>query len=321
MCTRAMWTGSGQGVLVGRNMDWAEEMDTNLWVLPAGLDRVGHGDDANPLRWTSRFGSVVATVWDLATSDGVNERGLAAHVLWLAEADFGERDPGRPALAVSLWPQVFLDLCATVDDCVQLMRDLAFQVRTSIEPRSGRTGTVHLALEDATGDSLIIEHIDGEVRLHHDRANTVMTNSPPFDEQLELRSRYSGFGGTSPLPGTTEAADRFVRASYYLGRLPPADTTERAYAALLSVMRNAAQPFGEPDPDRPNISATIWRTLADLTTGTYLFESSFSPNLVWVRLADFDFTTCLRLDLSAPTLIGDVGAEFVAADLPDFILA
>ena len=42
---------------------------------------------------------------------------------------------------------------------------------------------------------------------------------------------------------------------------------------------------------------------------------------MWVRLADFDFTTCLRLDLSAPTLIGDVGAEFVAADLPDFILA
>lgn len=301
-------------------MDWAEEMDTNLWVLPAGVDRIGHGDDPHPLRWTSRYGSLVATVWDLATSDGINERGLAAHVLWLAEADFGDRDPARPALAVSLWPQLFLDLCATVDECVQLMRDMDFQVRTSIEPRSGRTGTVHLAVEDKTGDSLIIEHIDGEVLVHHDRANTVMTNSPPFDHQLELRSRYIGFGGTQPLPGTTEAADRFVRASYYLDRLPPATTPERAYAALLSVMRNAAQPFGEPDPVRPNISATVWRTLADLSRGVYVFESSFSPNIVWVRTTDFDFTTCLRLDLSEPSLIGDVGALFVAAAVPDFVV-
>ncbi|GAA4475948.1 linear amide C-N hydrolase [Rhodococcus olei] len=321
MCTRALWTESGHGVLVGRNMDWREEMDTNLWVLPRGAERVGHDADPNPLSWTARHGSIVATVWDTATSDGINERGLAAHVLWLAEADFGERDPGVPALAVSLWPQLFLDRCASVAECIELMAEQPFQVRPLVEPRSGRQATVHLALEDATGDSLIVEHIDGSVRLHHDRANTVMTNSPPYDEQLELRKRYTGFGGTQPLPGTTEAADRFVRAGYYLERLPATRTPERAYAALLSVMRNAAQPFGEPDPDRPNISATIWRTIADLTTGTYFYESSLSPNIVWTRLADADFTSCRRLDLAAPGLLGNVGSAFVESAPPEFTLS
>lgn len=321
MCTRAMWTESGHGVVVGRNMDWAEDMGTNLWVFPAGVERSGHDQDPNPLTWTSRYGSLVATVWDLATSDGVNERGLAAHVLWLAEADFGERDPELPALSASLWAQLFLDLCETIDDCVRLMRDKPFQVRTLIEPRSGRQGTVHLALEDATGDSLILEYIDGDVRVHHDRAYTVMTNSPPFDEQLELRSRFAGFGGTQPLPGTTEASDRFVRASWYLDRLPAVETSERAYAALLSVMRNAAQPFGAPDPNRPNISMTIWRTVTDLTNGRYIFESSFSPNTIWVELADLDFSAFHKLDLSTPHLIGDVTDSFVDAAGPRFILS
>ncbi|MFF0814353.1 linear amide C-N hydrolase [Rhodococcus sp. NPDC003318] len=321
MCTRAMWIDSGHGVLVGRNMDWREEMDTNLWVLPRGAHRVGHAADPNPLSWEAVHGSLVATVWDGATSDGVNEHGLAAHILWLAEADFGDRDPELPALAVSLWAQYFLDRCANVAECVELMAEQPFQVRPLIEPRSGRAGTVHLALDDASGDSLVIEHIDGRVRLHHDRSFTVMTNSPPYDEQLELRKRYTGFGGTLPLPGTTEAADRFVRASYYLERLPATPTPERAYAALLSVMRNAGQPFGEPDPDRPNISATIWRTLADLTSGTYLFESSFSPNIVWTRLAELDFTTCRRLDPSAPGLLGNVGSAFVESAPPEFVLS
>src|SRR5690606_26361028 len=126
-------------------------------------------------------------------------------------------------------------------------------------------------------------------RLHHDRSFTVMTNSPPYDQQLELKKQFAGFGGDKPLPGTTEAADRFVRASYYLDRLPPADSLPRAYAALLSVMRNAAQPFGEPDPERPNISATIWRTISDLTQRRYIYESVYTPNIVWADLAELDF--------------------------------
>ncbi|WP_245650585.1 linear amide C-N hydrolase [Nocardia harenae] len=319
MCTRVMWTASEQGVLVGRNMDWPEEMDTNLWSLPRGVARVGHGSDPNPLRWTATYGSVVATVWDGASTDGINERGLGAHVLWLAESDFGERAPDLPALAVSLWAQYFLDRCATVAECVQLLAEQPMQVVPLVEPRSGRLGTVHLALDDASGDSLVIEHLDGKPHLHHDRAYTVMTNSPPFDQQLELRSRYAGFGGDLPLPGTTEAADRFVRAGYYLDRLPAAETPGRAYAALLSVMRNAAQPFGAPDPERPNIAATIWRTLADLGRGVYAYESSFSPDIVWARLSELDFDECRKLTVG-PGLLGDVSSRFEPAAEPQWVL-
>src|SRR5215207_10355000 len=83
MCTRAMWT-TESGVLVGRNMDWLQDTGTNLWALPAGTERQSPTPDG--VSWTARHGSVVATSYDITTSDGLNDAGLGAHMLWLAES-------------------------------------------------------------------------------------------------------------------------------------------------------------------------------------------------------------------------------------------
>ncbi|MCH7229456.1 linear amide C-N hydrolase [Glycomyces sp. L485] len=321
MCTRVLWSGDERAVLVGRNMDWGIEMDTRLWVMPRGAARTGLPGDANPLRWTASYGSVIASSYDLATSDGVNEAGLAAHLLWLAESDFGPREADLPALAVSLWAQYLLDTCATVAEAVELMRSSPFQPRPVFDDQTSRYATVHLALDDASGDSAIVEYLDGRPSVHHGERHRVMTNSPPFDEQLTHLERYVGFGGELPLPGTTDAADRFVRASYYLDRLPRPETLPSAYAALLSVMRNAAQPFGAPDPDSPNISKTIWRTLTDLTNLVYAFESSTRPDIVWVELRSLDFSRTMCMDPASLPIGGAINDRFAPAEPFEFATA
>lgn len=317
MCTRALWSDNGQAVLVGRNMDWFDDLGTNLWALPRGRRRRGL-EDGNALEWTVEHGSLVATEHDQATTDGMNERGLGAHVLWLAESDFSRPDAKLPGVSMSLWAQVFLDQFATVAECVQFMRDTPFEVWPMVEPDVDRSAAVHLALDDAGGDSAVIEYIDGSQRVHHDSGYAVMTNSPPFDQQLAHLRRYDGFGGHQPLPGTTEAADRFVRASYYLEHLPRPRSRREAVAELLSVMRNAAQPFGVPDPSRPNISSTLWRSVSDLTNLVYYYESSFSPNLIWVKLEGLRFgkgapPTRLRVSAEAD-YVGEVSDRFSPAE-------
>ncbi|NUR69503.1 MAG: linear amide C-N hydrolase [Hamadaea sp.] len=307
-----MWD-SGQGMLVGRNMDWREDLGTNLWMMPRGAQRTGFTDDPHPLTWQAEQASVIAGVFDKAATDGINEAGLGAHLLWLAESDFGDRDPSLPALPVSMWTQFFLDRFATVAEAVDYLEQNPFQVRPQGGP-SGTTATVHLALDDASGDSAVLEYLGGRLKVHHSHDYDVMTNSPPFEEQLEHLKQYEGFGGDRPLPGTTEAADRFVRAAYYAERLPKVDNPPRGYAALLSVMRNAAQPFGTADPARPNISMTIWRTLADLSRRVYAFESSFSPDIVWVHLDRLDPTITQRLELVGHDLAGDVTDRFEPAE-------
>lgn len=289
-CTRFLWDTKSQDVIVGRNMDWAEEIGSNMWLFPRGMSRDG-GVAVNPIKWTSKYGSVILTAYDIGTADGINEKGLVANILYLTESNFGTRDTKIPGLSVALWAQYFLDNYETVSEAVASMKAQPFQVQTfAIKTAVGpKEGAVHLAISDKTGDSMVIEYIDGIAKVYHDKNYKVMTNSPPFDQQLTSLKQYKGFGGTKELPGTTAAADRFVRAAYYAQQLPQPSDYRESVAGVFSVLRNVSQPFGTPDPARPYISTTRWRTVADMTKGIYFYESTLSPNVVWVQLDRLDF--------------------------------
>ncbi|MFE9941604.1 linear amide C-N hydrolase [Streptomyces hirsutus] len=292
MCTRALWADAGGAVLAGRNMDWMEETGTNLWAFPRGTAR-DDGLDGTPA-WTSVYGSLVAGAHDLMTVDGFNEAGLAAHQLFLPESDYGERDTSRPALSVAVWMQYVLDTFATVAGATAWIESSRLQIITQRDPSSGKPVTLHLALDDRSGDSAIVEYLDGTPRVHHDRAYTVVTDSPPFDEQLARLRTVEGLGGTDP-------TDRFARAAYYLTRLPRPGSTTEGIASPLSVMRNAAQPYRIADPHKPYASQTIRRTVADLADGIYVFESTSRPNIVWARMSGLDLSDgapALKLDLA-----------------------
>jgi len=297
-------------------MDYHRDLATNLWKLPRGIAR---DDGVNgDLKWTAKYGSVVVTALDLMTVDGVNEAGLAGHILWLAESVYGEYDPSRTVLSQGIWLQYFLDNCATVADAVAWVEKHRTQVFQLTDPASGEVPAIHLALDDASGDSAIFEYIDGEIRIHHSPDYKVMTNSPPYDQQLELLKRIEGFGGSMPLPGSTLASDRFARAAYYVERLAQPASKVEAIAALFSVMRNVAQPFRQPEPGKPEVSQTIWQTVTDLTHRRLVFESTTRPNIVWVDLDDLDFSEGSgekKLDLGSQLAIegglaGNVSGKF-----------
>src|SRR5208283_1823396 len=83
-CTRLVYLGTNGDVITARSMDWKSEMPTNLWIFPRGIERTGQAGP-NSIKWTSKYGSVIASAYDVATSDGVNEKGLEANLLWLVE--------------------------------------------------------------------------------------------------------------------------------------------------------------------------------------------------------------------------------------------
>ena len=43
---------------------------------------------SNSVQWTSKYGSVIASGYDICSTDGLNEAGLAANLLWLAESEY-----------------------------------------------------------------------------------------------------------------------------------------------------------------------------------------------------------------------------------------
>ena len=299
-CTRLVYLGAHDDVITARSMDWKTDVATNLWIFPRGMARNGQAGP-NSVTWTSKYGSVIARGYEVSTTDGMNEAGLVANVLWLVESEYPAYDGRGPGLSIAAWAQYVLDNYGTVKEAVEALRAQPFTVVTDKVPGEDRLATLHLSMSDASGDSAIIEYIGGKQVIHHSRDYQVMTNSPVFDQQLALNTYWKQIGGTVMLPGTNRAADRFARASFYVNAIPKSEDPVKALASVFSVIRNASVPFGINTPEDPNISSTRWRTVADHKRRLYFFESALTPNTFWVDLKDIDFSKetgkVMRLDL------------------------
>lgn len=324
-CTRAVYLGPDDVIVTVRSMDWFHDIGTDLWAFPRGMERDGAAGPKS-IQWTSKYGSVVAAGFDAASTDGMNEKGLVANLLYLTESEFPTptRDDERKPLSISAWAQFVLDNYATAAEAAEALRKEPVYL-VPVQTPDGEAGTVHLSISDASGDSAIFEYLNGKLVVHHGREFQVMTNSPAYDHQLALNTYWEQIGGTTMLPGTNRASDRFVRASYYVKAVPQTSEVDEAIASAFGVIRNASVPLGITTPGQPNVASTIWRTVSDHKNRRYYFESTRSPNVFWVDLADIDFapgSPVTKLAVSDGTIFaGNTAEKFVSAEPFEFLEA
>ena len=321
-CTRLLYETGTSNYIVGRTMDWAEDPGTNLWAFPKGLARDG-GVGAGSIKWTAKHGSVISSFYNLATVDGINDAGLVANVLYLVEANYGDAAKSKkPKLSIGAWAQYVLDNYGTVAEAVTALQKDPFIIIAPTLPNGAAAGG-HLAIADASGDSAIFEYLEGKLVVHHGSEYRVMTNSPSFDQQLAINSYWKDIGGVKFLPGTSRSSDRFARMSWYLNAAPKEKDTRLATATAFSLMRAVSVPLGVSDPEKPNISSTIWRTVSDAGEKRYYFESSFNPSIFWIDIAKLNLEVGakpLKLDLKErPIYAGEVSDKFVATEPFKFI--
>lgn len=325
-CTRILWNENPFGVLAARSMDWPESTEPVLWFLPRGMDRDGAkcGRETvvkeNPLRWSSKYASLITSIYGVGSVDGMNEKGLGGHLLYLAKTDFGARDPKKKGVSAILWLQYVLDQAATVNEALALLKN----VQPVMIQAHGHDATIHLALEDKSGDSAIIEYINGKPKVHHGRQYTIMTNDPPYDDQLNLLSKmdFTQPGQDTPVPGNISPQARFQRAAYFSRFFPNPENMQQAFATLLAAIRSVSVPFGTPYNklgDGFPVYNTEYRTVCDLSHGVYGFELTTTPNFFWVELADFAPDTSRSPKSLTPgslDLAGDVSSQFKPGQPP-----
>jgi choloylglycine hydrolase len=304
-----------------------------MWALPRGMQRDGRGG-ANSVAWTSKYGSVIVSGYDIGTSEGMNEAGLVTNSLALVESDYGKPPEGSKVISMSTWAQYVLDNFATVAEAVADLQKEEFRVQTVVLA-TGRSANMHLAISDATGDSAIFEYINGRLVIHHGKQFKVLTNSPTYDQQLAIMEYWKDAGGLSKsLPGTSRAADRFVRATYLLDAIPTETSPKyisgspqqkfqyQAAMSVLSVMRSVGTPLGYSLDDQPWVSSTIWRTVSDSTNRVVMFDSAMTPATFWVRLDDLDLRAgapVKKLELvGGKAYSGNATGKFVEAKMFEF---
>lgn len=323
-CSRYLSNSSRLGVFAARTMDWPGTTEPILWVFPRGVKRDGGrlGDEVvvkeNPLTWTSKYGSLVTGIWNLGAADGVNEKGLAGHMHHFVPADFGPRDDKKPGVNAVMVLQYLLDNAADVKEALELIQDIQPVMCTA----RGEKATVHWAIEDASGDSAIIEYVKGKIEVHHGKDYRVMTNEPAYGEQLRLLEEqdFSKPSSDTPLPGNVRSIHRFQRAAYFGAVLPEPKNEREAIANVLSVIRNVSVPFGAPY-GAFGVYNTEYRTAISLTTPRYYFELTTSPNVMWADLSRFELdagSPVMALNPDDIDLSGEVSAKFKAAEKAPF---
>jgi len=320
-CTRAVYLGPEERILTGRSMDWKLPMVSNLWVFPRGMARDGAAGERS-VTWEADYGSLAVSGYDISTADGMNEAGLVVNLLWEVEASYPQDDGTTPRISVAIFPQYLLDRHATVAAAVQDLQDNPVLVVTGDVPVGppGRQATVHVSMSDPTGDSAIIEFVDGEMVIHHSRDYQVMTNEPTYERQLAVLDYWRGVNPREFLPGTVRATDRFVRAHFYINAVEQSADPRKAAASVFSVIRQVSVPWGISVADQPNLSTTRWRVVADHKALRYHVESVQSPSIFWVDLEDLDFSEgsdVLKLDLGVDMqriLSGNAATKFEPAE-------
>jgi choloylglycine hydrolase len=307
-------------------MDWADSTHPRLMVFPRGQQRDGGKlgpervvDEAQALRWTSKYGSVVATMYGLGSADGLNERGFAAHMLYFTETDFGPRSGKRPAVQAGLWAQLMLDRAASVKEALALLDE----VDLVMVEAHGYRSTLHVAIEDPTGDSAIIEYVGGKKKVYHGREHVVMTNDPAYDKQLEFLGKHDFARATreTAIPGNVNPRDRFVRAAYYRKALPEPANVREAIAGVMAIARNVSVPFGAPYTEPGTVYNTEYRTVVDVTNRRYFFEHTMNPSVIWLELDEFDLSPgapVMQLNPEDWEHVGDVSNRFTVVEKSPF---
>jgi choloylglycine hydrolase len=249
-----------------------------------------------------------------AVTDGLNEKGLGFGALYLpAETEYqtvkaGEESRALSNISFGAW---VLGSFASVDE----VRDAVSKVIVWGEPvpQLGSFAPLHFAIHDATGKSLVIEYVGGEMHVF-DNVVGVLTNSPTYDWHIRNlanyvnltavnpppvkfgKATYAGTGqgsGLHGLPGDPTPPSRFVMAAAtsYL-----ADKPKDASGALVLAMHLIDRvdiPKGlvreYADGGKPAGDYTQWTVFRDHANLIYFWRSYDDPGLKAVDLKTVDF--------------------------------
>lgn len=316
-CTRVVYECDDM-IATGRTMDWKEDPMTNLYVFPRGIERKG-ALSANTIAWKSKYGSIVAAGYDIGVCDGLNEKGLAANMLFLPESIYDLENDKRAIMGISIWTQYILDNFATVEEVVAELSQDKFRLDAPELP-NGSKSTLHMAVSDRFGNNAIIEYLDGSVSIYEGKQYKVLTNSPAYNLQLAVNDYWKQVGGMNMLPGTNKSSDRFARASFYIDAVDQSPEAEVAVPVLMSVVRNVSVPYGISMPDNPYISSTRWRVIADQKNLVYYFENTvpmfmFKVNLKEVDLSEGSGERVLKLS-DGSAYEGDATSRLIKTEKP-----
>ncbi|MEQ8964666.1 MAG: linear amide C-N hydrolase [Azospirillaceae bacterium] len=311
MCTDFMIRVDGNPVVNGRSMEFGLPLKSKLFFRAPG-HAYGPTPGTGEFRhsWTGQYGFVGLDVFDLPLPvDGLNTAGLSTGTLWLPGSAYQKVDDPAKGLTVDRFCEWVLSSFATCAEVRQALDNRVVEVGAPVFLKE--LLPVHFPIHDATGDSIVVEFIDGAPRIH-DNPVGVLTNDPPFPWHLQNLRNYTdldpwdrektefdgfeveqtGHGtGMMHLPGDSTPPSRFVRAAAMTTFAEPAKTHDEAVALAFHVLNTVDIPTGTSRSRKGVVEEndrTQWVAVKDLARGIYYTRFYDSPQAYAVDLDRVD---------------------------------
>jgi choloylglycine hydrolase len=323
-------------VIFARTLEFAVDLKSNVIIVPRGMDFVGSMPDGKPgFRWKTRYGSVGMNGFGLPIfADGLNEKGLHVGVFYFpGYAQYQaitEQDRDR-ALAPQELAGFLLGTCANVGEAVQAARSV--RVGEVVFKEFGFVPPLHFILNDAVGKSVVLEHVEGELKVHQNPLG-VISNSPTFDWHMTNLSNYvnltvsnvprldeagvqlKGFGqggGMLGLPGDFTPPSRFVRAVAFSKSALPVDTPREGVLQAFHILNQFDIPKGAArgkEHGKEVADSTLWTSASDLKDLRYYFRTYENSRIRMVDLkaVDLDARGVKMIPIGGQEQIDDVSA-------------
>ncbi|MBK8492952.1 MAG: linear amide C-N hydrolase [Saprospirales bacterium] len=174
---------NGDQILLAKNFDWTYR-DGIIVKNLRGTNKIAYfthkGEQA---QWTSKYGSVTFNQNGKEMPyGGMNEKGLVVEMLWLELTKYNISEEKLYVNELE-WIQYQLDNFENVQQVISHLDNL------KIYPIKGK---IHYIITDSTGESVIIEYLNGKATAYEKEANTcqAITNnavlsSEPYKNQIK----------------------------------------------------------------------------------------------------------------------------------------
>jgi len=339
-CTEARLKAGDGSVVVGRSMEFAQIINSNVVVQPRGQEWTSMlPDGKDGIKWTSKYGIIYLDGFgtDIAV-DGMNETGLSMGALFFpGEAQYQEMKGAKRSrtMTVNDLPRYILQNFSTVDEVREALPRL-----TVVGINTPQMGNIiipaHISVYEPGGKGIIVEYTKDGLNIYDSMG--IMTNSPAYPWHVTNLRNYVGLtsgnvepivingvsfaatgqgSGLNGIPGDPTPPSRFVRAAAMAYLAAKTKNAEEAVNLAEHIMNTVDIPLGTVRVFSEKESFgdyTQWVVVKDLTNRVLYFRTYGNMTLRSVDMKKFDLSPGAKR-FSMPVDGGEGAVTDVTAEL------
>jgi choloylglycine hydrolase len=317
-CTEVQIVAKDGSVVIGRSFDFEIPSVPRIMLVPRGHERSTTAPDGTiGKKWKNKYSYLKVALFndeDMVPAI-INEKGLSMELLWLRDDTTWPvpktAEEKKNAMEVLDYFDYINGNCASVAEVKQQLAKLTIWAK-KLKIFGDAQAPAHFAFHDKTGANIVVEFINGQMKIYDNRHVGVLANSPNYEWQVtNLRNYIStrnidsidkqmaadiGEPNLKPLvgssyvgkPGGFDSASRFVSAFLLKELSEKPANSDGALALADQIINNVSKPKGSiliPMKDgKFEEEYTQWRTLLDLTNMNLYIHETNKVNYVKIDL-------------------------------------